>query len=71
MWLLIAFSADLEISLYSQLCVKFQFWGLPSSYFDVSLSFPGSAIKEVKDGEVLNYPNVLSCGPLEPQGGGL
>ena len=33
------------------------------------MSFPGSEIKEVKDGEVLNYPNVLSCGPLEPQGG--
>ena len=33
------------------------------------MSFPGSEIKEVKDGEVLCYPNVLSCGPLEPQGG--
>ena len=33
------------------------------------MSFPGSEIKEVKDGEVLSYPNVLSCGPLEPQGG--
>ena len=33
------------------------------------MSFPGSEIKEVKDGEVLCYPNVLSCGRLEPQGG--
>ena len=67
--LLIAFSADLVNSLYGQLCVKFQLWGLLSSDFDVSLCFPGSEIKEVKDGEVLNYPSVLSCGPLEPQGG--
>ena len=69
MRLLIAFSVDLVISLYGQLCVKFQLRGLLSSDFDVSLSFLGSEIKEVKDGEVLNYPNVLSCGPLEPQGG--
>ena len=31
--------------------------------------FLGSEISEVKDGEVIKYPNVLSCGPLVPQGG--
>ena len=43
--------------------------GVIFSIFWCFLSFQGSEIKEVKDGEVLNYPNVLSCGPLEPQGG--
>ena len=43
--------------------------GVIFSIFWCFLSFPGSEIKEVKDGEVLCYPNVLSCGPLEPQGG--
>ena len=67
--LLIVFCADLAISLCGQLYLKFQFWGVFPPSFDVSLSFPGNEIKEVKNGEVLNYPNVLSCGPLEPQGG--
>ena len=67
--LLIAFSADLVISLYGQLCVKFQLSGLLSPDFDVSNVISGNEISEVKDGEVLKYPNVLSCGPLVPQGG--
>ena len=34
------------------------------------MCFPGNEISEVKDGEVIKYPNVLSCGPLVPQGRG-
>ena len=37
--------------------------------FDVLIVISGSEINEVKDGEVIKYPDVLSCGPLVPQGG--
>ena len=37
--------------------------------FDVYNVISGNEISEVKDEEVLKYLNVLSCGPLVPQGG--
>ena len=69
MQLLIAFCVDLAIlscGQFSQITVSLLLF--PMS-FDVYNVISGNEIKEVKNGEVLNYPNVLSCGPLEPQGG--
>ena len=67
--LLIAFCADpanLSCGQFSQITVSLLLFPMT---FDVYNVISGNEISEVKDGEVLKYPNVLSCGPLVPQGG--